>query len=324
MSSDRNIVRQWVEQGVLPYDQLPKALAAAKITPNQAEWHTFIDKLLLATGILSLGCGIIFFFAFNWQELGRIAKFALLEAFILIPALLYLRLKSDSAGAKACLLFASLMLGALIAFFGQTYQTGADPWQLFFYWAMLIIPWVVISRFSALFMLWIALLNISLLLYLDLYLSSFGAWFAHDTSLWLIIFVINTLFLIVWELLGQHDNAYAVRWGPRVLALVSGSCLTTITCFYLVDLRLESAHTLFTYPLWLFVMYYIYRRRNKDMFMLTGLGVSLLVIIATGASMLTINGLNLFVDGFFIIGILLLILTVKMANILKRIHQEDM
>ncbi len=38
----------------------------------------------------------------------------------------------------------------LLAVYGQTYQTGADPYELFFGWAILIIGWVAISRFAPL------------------------------------------------------------------------------------------------------------------------------------------------------------------------------
>ena len=37
-------------------------------------------------------------------------------------------------------LLAMLGMGALFAYFGQTYQTGADPWQLFALWAALSLP----------------------------------------------------------------------------------------------------------------------------------------------------------------------------------------
>jgi len=31
----------------------------------------------------------------------------------------------------------TILVGVLLALVGQTYQTGADTWQLFFYWAIL-------------------------------------------------------------------------------------------------------------------------------------------------------------------------------------------
>src|SRR5699024_2163378 len=65
------------------------------------------------------------------------------------------------------LLIASIITGSLLALFGQVYQTGADTWQLFFGWALLITPWVLIARFPALWLLWLGLINACLVLYLD-------------------------------------------------------------------------------------------------------------------------------------------------------------
>ncbi len=54
-----------------------------------------------------------------------------------------LRLGPECTPGKAALLLATLLLGVFLALFGQTYQTGADPWQLFANWALLILPWEV-------------------------------------------------------------------------------------------------------------------------------------------------------------------------------------
>ena len=49
----------------------------------------------------------------------------------------------------SCVLL-SLLTGALLALSGQVYQTGADTFELFAWWAVLILPWVLVSRFSPL------------------------------------------------------------------------------------------------------------------------------------------------------------------------------
>lgn len=83
------------------------------------------------------GLGLIFWVAANWDELGRTGRFVLLQACVVVMC----------AGAlwrptlRAPLgLLALLAIGGLFAFFGQTYQTGADAWQLFALWAALALP----------------------------------------------------------------------------------------------------------------------------------------------------------------------------------------
>jgi hypothetical protein len=83
------------------------------------------------------GLGIIFFIAANWQTHSPIPMFAGLQATLLgacVGAACWPRLRVPLA------LLGFLATGALLAFFGQYYQSGADPWQMFALWAGLLIP----------------------------------------------------------------------------------------------------------------------------------------------------------------------------------------
>jgi uncharacterized membrane protein len=97
------------------------------------------------------GLGLILWVAANWALFGRFGRFALLEATLLAMA----------AGAaflpRARLplgLVALLAVGGLFAYFGQTYQTGADPWQLFALWAALSLPLALSLRSDAVWTPW--------------------------------------------------------------------------------------------------------------------------------------------------------------------------
>jgi uncharacterized membrane protein len=48
--------------------------------------------------------------------------------------------------------------------YGQVYQTGADAYENYVLWALLILPWVIIGRFGALWMLWLTVSNVALIL----------------------------------------------------------------------------------------------------------------------------------------------------------------
>jgi len=97
------------------------------------------------------GLGIVFWIAANWATLGRFGRFALLEAFVV--AMCAGALWKPAARAPLGLL-ALLAIGALFAYFGQTYQTGADPWQLFAVWAVLALPLCVAARSDVLWAPW--------------------------------------------------------------------------------------------------------------------------------------------------------------------------
>lgn len=97
------------------------------------------------------GLGVVFWIAANWQTLGRFGRFALLQGFVV--AMCAGALWKPAARAPLGLL-ALLAIGALFAYFGQTYQTGADPWQLFAVWAALALPLCLAARSDVLWAPW--------------------------------------------------------------------------------------------------------------------------------------------------------------------------
>jgi uncharacterized membrane protein len=96
-------------------------------------WPRTVALLAAALG----GLGIIFWIAANWETFGRFGRFALLQGFFLVMCAGALW---RPAARTPLALAALLAIGALFAYFGQTYQTGADPWQLFALWAVLALP----------------------------------------------------------------------------------------------------------------------------------------------------------------------------------------
>lgn len=97
------------------------------------------------------GFGVILWIAANWETLGRFGRFALLQALFLVMCVGAL----VKPNARVPLgLMALLSIGGLFAYFGQTYQTGADPWQLFAVWAVLALPLVVGVRSDVLWTPW--------------------------------------------------------------------------------------------------------------------------------------------------------------------------
>ena len=112
------------------------------------------DKAARGTTVLGaamVGLGVIFWIAAHWDTLGRLGQFALLQALVgLLCAGAMLR---PAQGAPLGLL-ALLGVGGLFAYFGQTYQTGADPWQLFALWAGLTLPLALAVRSDAVWAPW--------------------------------------------------------------------------------------------------------------------------------------------------------------------------
>lgn len=107
------------------------------------------------------GLGIITWLAANWESLGRMGQFALLQGTVLAVGM------GAAAHPKTrgpLGLLALLCTGGLFAYFGQTYQTGADAWQLFALWAALTLPLCLGARTDVLWAPWalVAITAISL------------------------------------------------------------------------------------------------------------------------------------------------------------------
>ena len=130
--------------------------------PTPAQWHAFRVQLLQAAGLGSLGAGLIFFVAANWQAWGLMGRFGLLEAGLLACVAAALWQPPPARVGQAALLLATLFTGALLALFGQSYQTGADVHELFFTWALLALPFAVAALSGAVWAAWWVVLDVGL------------------------------------------------------------------------------------------------------------------------------------------------------------------
>jgi uncharacterized membrane protein len=153
----------------------------------------------LARGIAVLaaalaGGGVVFWVAANWDDLGRFGRFALLQALVIAAGLG----AAVRPGARSPLaLLALLATGALFAFFGQTYQTGADPWQLFALWAALALPLPMAARSDIVWAPWVLVA-----------MSAVALWVQAHTG-------------HQWRVEPQDARVHALAWGAAALLMAA-------------------------------------------------------------------------------------------------------
>lgn len=307
-----------IQQGAIPPQRIRDALAVTGVLPDAASWRRFIDRLLLWLGCLALCAAVVFFIAYNWQAMGRFSKFALVEVPIVLAIIGYWRIGSDTMAGKLALLLASILVGVLLALYGQTYQTGADSWQLFFTWSCLLLPWLLIGRFAALWILWVSLINLSIILY---YQSITGVfWLAADSAAHMLwpLFIFNSLALAVWEFLATRWQWLAQRWTVRLLALAGGYTLTWLVLLAVFDGKTTGYLAIPIWLAWLAVLYWVYQRYVRDLFMLAGGCLS--GIIAIVAFLLKFLG-NDDVATFFILALAVIGLGSGAAVWLRQVHR---
>jgi len=320
MFSARNELIDLIAQGAIPAQKIDESLAAAKVVPDGKAWILFIDHLLLWLGGLALAFAALFFVAYNWNDIGRFARFGMVEIFIVLAIVAYWKLGEHTVGGKVSLLAATIALGVLLALYGQTYQTGADPWQLFSTWALLMLPWALIGRFPAIWIVWIVLINLSIVLYHQAFRGVFWFMFSSDTAMLWLVFAFNTLALVIWEFLTGTWRWLAERWAIRLLAVGSGAPITWLVMHSIFRDGDGDAIPALVWAIALTALYFVYRKLRPDLFMLAGACLSGIVVVVSFLSRHMLDGGSS--GSFLFLALLVIGLGTGAAVWLRNIHRE--
>lgn len=204
----------------LSESNLEWALKKVGVIPSKENWRQWLSLLFLAIGTGLFLAGVIFFFAYNWDALHRFERFAIIGGGVFLSAAAAFFLGVSKLPGKLLLMVASVLTGVLLATFGMVYQTGADSYQLFMTWALLIIPWVVISRFQPLWLVAILIANLAILLWEPTTRQSL--FFRFSQVNWLLVamlMALNFKVLVIREYSTLiHQELEQGRWFPRLVA----------------------------------------------------------------------------------------------------------
>ena len=251
-----------------------------KAGSERQDWRLFLLQTCLTLAILLLGGALICWVAANWAGWSRFERLTGTQVALAIVALgaiiLLWRTRMQANRARSVtgglLGLACVALGALLALVGQTYQTGADTWELFAVWAALMLPWAVAGRSASIWLLWVVVVNTALLLGSgpDSVREQWSR--LADSPLWMLPF--NLAALAGWTAWATGDPAHR-RTGPRVLAALA---LMAATLVFLNDTDLLGAGAL----LWVWTVVplaLIYQRARPD-----GVVLAMLVLSGIAAS----------------------------------------
>lgn len=248
-------------------------------------WRQFLARSTLWLGVLLLGSAAICWVAANWQDMTKIQRFAGTQGLLALTALAAawtgLRLRATPGVRRsipgALLALAGILLGALLALLGQTYQTGADTWELFAWWAVLLLPWALVAASQAVWLLWALVTNVALVLWLGERAFAWWLIFGGPQVASLIVAAWNLLLLLGWELAARRWRASTLI-GPRVLAALVVSPLVVALMFGDFMLRgLGSVNSL----AWIAVtlgLGFFYQRGRRDLVILAMLAAGAICI----------------------------------------------
>lgn len=239
-------------------------------------WGLWVSRMLLWIGISLILSGIIYFCAFNWAIITPLMKFTSIQLAIFTLIGLSYFYGLEKVIGKVFLLTASVLVGVFIAVFGQVYQSGADAYTLFLTWALLILPWVVISEFAASWIVWMVIANLAIILYS----VQVGSYIVRD-MMYSNLIIFNSLFLVIKEYAVLHGASWLSSRGIRkalVIAIIIFAFITAINFifggFYLADF-VGAGLSLLVHVMF----YFVYRYKLRDIFVVSITTISALIIL---------------------------------------------
>ncbi|MCH4296228.1 DUF2157 domain-containing protein [Shewanella sp. 3B26] len=268
-------------------------------------WYERLAHLGLYLGALSLGAGVIFFFAYNWENLHHLAKFALVQGAILLSlsGLYFVDKKQTPIVKGSLLLLLDLLVGAMLALSGQVYQTGADPWQLFAIWAAFSLIPALTYRSSLLWCAFIVQANLALWLHF----TGLGRlWFlAWDVEIALLLIgVANFGLHLLMDLGARRGWPELTQPLANVFALtVAAGHLVWLGCYKVLDSGLGQSALAVVLALCLLgpLGYFYYRLLRLNVLALGLWGFGAIAVLACFLARLMFEGSDP-VGGFMLVG----------------------
>ena len=241
----------------------------------------------------------------------RLLKLGVIQVALFAAVMTTSYLGFQKLSGKAALLLASLLTGGLLALFGQIYQTGADAYELFTGWSVLIAGWVIIGNFAPLWLLLLVLVQAALYLYWGQVLDA--EWFVYRSPvLYEILFGLNAAALAAWEFFSSRDVAWlSGRWIPRIVLNTALVAIMVPLIILIVDHNAFPDHAAAAtlLPLLYFagagVVIWFYRSILFDLYMIAVVLLSLIVLISVFFG----NAMGSNYGGFLVLGMVIVALS---------------
>lgn len=225
-AADLAVLRGWRRDGRLP------ASLTTDAAPDAGQWRGFLDALALWLGVALCAAAAVCFIAANWDAMGRFARLGVMEVALVAATLAAWRLGLARPAGQAALALATVLLGGLLAVVGQTYQTGADTWELFALWTALALPWTLAARNTAQWLGWALLLDLAVGLRLGL--RTADLWLP-EAGVALPLGLLDLALAAVWAGVAWRRPDLTGPLGARLLAVAAIGLLSWSAMLHIVE-----------------------------------------------------------------------------------------
>ncbi len=195
-------------------------------------WQRYLNLLFLLLTVGFLTSGVITLIAANLDYFSDLAKIYGLQTLLVVTVALgiYCFIRESRRQAKEKLkwktysLFfvVSVLIGGLFTLVGQTYQTGADVWQLFAVWTLCQLPFLLLFPNVASALLFAATANVAFYL--------FNEQNSYNSMCYAVL--INVGLLVISELFSKtfHDQHWRIL--PKVFLVLTFASLFGLIVIY--------------------------------------------------------------------------------------------
>ena len=153
-------------------------------------------RYLNILGVALIAVSLLYLIAANWWMLPNQVQLAIPMLVLLCSAIASIYFNQQEWVRQSLDTVSGLMLGLSLAVIGQIYQTGADSYQLFLLWAVLLLPWLYRPNIGVFAMLCVV--------------TQLALYFYFKQSFWMIR--AEGLYLLTSNLLTAISFAFAIRY----------------------------------------------------------------------------------------------------------------
>lgn len=195
-------------------------------------WQRYLNLLFLLLTVGFLTSGVVTLIAANLDYFSDLAKIYGLQTLLVVTVVLgiycFIRESRRQATEKlkwktySIFFVVSVLIGGLFALVGQTYQTGADVWQLFAVWTLCQLPFLLLFPNVASALLFAATANVAFYL--------FNEQNSHNSMCYAVL--INAGLLVISELFSKafHDQHWRIL--PKVFLVLTFASLFGLIVIY--------------------------------------------------------------------------------------------
>ena len=247
-----------------------KAVNILSLNASKDEWKKFINIALLFLGGTFFIVGVVFFFAYNWENLNKFVKLAIPFSILVLSVSITLKYDLNSLVSKASLLIAIITIGLQFTLYGQIYQTGADAWSMFFAWSLFSAGFVFVSKSSIHWVVWLIITNTTVFLYVN---QKF-----HNDNILVSLTLFNFIALLFFSFMVEKQRLKNFKW-------LQEATIVYFTALYTFLLSIESfsrygeffKYLLFYIPIFL-IMFIIFDKKNTLIIIATTVLSSVVVV----------------------------------------------